>query len=203
MRIGIFGGTFDPPHLGHLILASDAVDQLGLKKVLWVLTHKPPHKDIDRITPIQHRLDMVLAAINDEPRFILSRVDIDRCAPHYAVDSVRLIQKDFPSCEMVYLMGGDSIMHLPSWYRPLKFIQICPMIGVMNRPGSSFNIDYLEKKIPGIADKIYVIDTPVLDISASQIRNRINSERPYRYFLPPTVYEIINSRHLYHGKILD
>jgi nicotinate-nucleotide adenylyltransferase len=107
MRLGILGGTFDPPHIGHLVLASEAQAQLDLGQVLWVLTPSPPHKQDQPITPLQHRQDMLLAALGDDPSFRFSRVDIERKPPHYAVDTVQLLQARYPDAELVYLMGGD------------------------------------------------------------------------------------------------
>src|SRR4030042_4938152 len=102
MRLGIFGGTFDPPHVGHLILADEARVQLGLERVLWVLTPNPPHKMDQAITPLVDRLDMLRAALGDALHFELSRVDIDRPPPHYAVDTVRLLRRHHPDDTLVY-----------------------------------------------------------------------------------------------------
>ena len=107
MRLGVFGGTFDPPHIGHLILAAEALDQLQLDKVLWLLTPFPPHKISQSITPLLQRLQMLQAALVDEPRFELSRLDIDRPPLHYAVDTLALLRQNVPSAQLVYLMGED------------------------------------------------------------------------------------------------
>lgn len=197
MRLGIFGGTFDPPHIGHLILAAEALDQLNLNRVLWVLTLKPPHKQGWAITPLQHRLDMVLAAIGKDPSFELSRVDIDRDPPHYAVDTVKLLGQKYPNAEFVYLMGGDSLKNLPGWYKPEEFVNLCHSIGVMRRSGSKTDLNNLENQIPGITSKVEFMDTPGIDISASNIRERIRNRQHYRYFLPSAVYEIIQNCNLY------
>lgn len=197
MRLGIFGGTFDPPHIGHLVLASEARHQLDLDLVLWVLTHNPPHKQSQTITSISHRLDMVKAAIANDPKFILSRIDIDRSPPHYAVDTLILLSKEYPKADLVYLMGGDSLKNLVFWHKPKEFVNLCKIIGVMSRPGSVFENNRLEALIPDIKNKVKFIDTPLLEISASQIRKRILKKRPYRYYLPPLVYRIIKNRNLY------
>lgn len=197
MRIGIFGGTFDPPHLGHLILAAEAQVQLGLEKVLWVLTPHPPHKQGQAITPLQHRLDMVLAAIGDNPSFELSRIEIDRPAPHYAVDTVRLIRKSYPDDEVVYLMGGDSLRDLPTWHQPRQLVEICHALGVMHRLGEAIDLMELEHLLPGIKQKVRFIETPLLDIASSEIRQRVATGGHFRYFLPPKVFEIIQERGLY------
>ncbi|MCJ7700356.1 MAG: nicotinate-nucleotide adenylyltransferase [Anaerolineales bacterium] len=197
MRLGIFGGTFDPPHIGHLILAAEALDQLSLDRVLWVLTLEPPHKQGWAITPLQHRLDMVLAAIGKDPFFELSRVEIDRDPPHYAVDTVRLLGQKYPNAELVYLMGGDSLKNLPGWYKPEEFVNQCHSLGVMRRAGSKIELNNLENQIPGITSKVEFMDTPGTDISASNIRERIRDRHHYQYFLPSAVYEIIQNCNLY------
>src|SRR5512143_3713267 len=115
--IGVFGGTFDPPHTGHLILAAEAQAQLDLERILWVLTPTPPHKPGQRITSTALRLEMLQAAIDGNPDFELSRVDLDRPPPHYAVDSVHLLRAAYPQAWLAYLMGGDSLDDLPTWVR--------------------------------------------------------------------------------------
>ncbi len=135
LRLGIFGGTFDPPHIAHLILAAEAVDQMALDKVLWVLTPFPPHKTDKEITPCAQRLELLQAAIAGDSRFELSRVEIDRQPPHFALDTVTLLHQAYPGSRLVYLMGGDSLADLPVWYKPQQFVAACDEIGVMQRPG--------------------------------------------------------------------
>lgn len=197
MKIGIFGGTFDPPHLGHLILAAEAQAQLELDRLLFVLTPSPPHKQSRTITPIEIRLEMVQSAIMDNPAFELSRVDIDRPPPQYAVDTVRSLGQTFPEAELVYLMGGDSLQDLPTWNRPREFVRACHYLGVMRRPGDHIDLTDIESQIPGIGAKVLFVDAPLLEISSSEIRQRVARSRPYRYFLPLPVYNIIQTRHLY------
>jgi nicotinate-nucleotide adenylyltransferase len=197
MKLGIFGGTFDPPHLVHLILAEEAWHQLGLDRLLWVLTPSPPHKRGQIITPLPLRLDMLRAAIADNPAFELSTVDIDRPAPHYALDTVRLLGMSHPGAELIYLMGGDSLRDLPSWRQPLEFLTVCHTLGVVRRPSDSVNLTELEAQIPGLTAKVRFVDAPLLDIASSDIRRRVAEGRPARYFLPAGVYEIIQERGLY------
>lgn len=197
MRIGIFGGTFDPPHVGHLILAAEARAQLELDRLLWVLTADPPHKRGQPLTPLADRLDMVAAALCDNPAFELSRVDIDRPPPHYALDTVRLLQELYPQAALIYVMGGDSLHDLPTWHRAPEFLRACAGLGVMRRFGYQADLDSLERKLPGVMAKVEFIDAPVLEISSSGIRQRIRSGAPFRYYLPLTVYHLILERHLY------
>ena len=195
--IGIFGGTFDPPHIGHLILAAEARAQFGLDHLLWVLTPDPPHKQDRKITPIQHRLAMVKLALADAPEFELSSVDLDRPGPHYAVDTVKIIAAQNPEASLVYLLGGDSLRDLPLWHHPADFVAACHSIGVMRRPGEAIDLPALEGKLPGLAAKVRFMDAPLIDIAAHDIRARIAGERPFRYFLTPGVYEYIIEHNLY------
>ncbi len=197
MKLGIFGGTFDPPHHGHLILAAEAQFQLKLDRVLWVLTPDPPHKPNHCITPFKSRLELLQAAIAGNPNFELSRVDIDRSPPHYAVDTVLLMRAQHPKDELVYLMGGDSLHDLPCWFHPREFLQACDAIGVMRRPGDNLDLRDLEISLPQIIEKIRILDTPLIEISSTFIRQRIATGGPFQYYLPAPVYELIKQRQLY------
>jgi nicotinate-nucleotide adenylyltransferase len=198
MRIGIFGGTFDPPHLGHLILAAEAGYQLYLDRLLFVLTPDPPHKQDRQITPVEDRLAMLVAAISDNPAFELSRVEVDRPGPHYAVDTMKLLREEYPGDELVYLMGGDTLMGLPVvWRQPHEFIAACDYLGVMRRPQDTIDLEGLESQLPGIREKVQFMDAPLLEIASRQIRQRAAEGRPYRYYLPESVCQVIRERKLY------
>jgi len=196
-RIGIFGGTFDPPHVGHLILAAEAQDQLRLDRLLWVLTPDPPHKQDQSISPLAIRMKLLMAAIGDNPSFELCRVDMDRPGPHYAVDTVKILKEQYPSAEFFYLIGGDSLHDLPTWFQPRRLIELIDGLGVMRRPGDQVDLRNLEQKIPGLSAKICFIEAPLLEISARQIRQRIAAGRAYRYYVPPAVFRLIEELKLY------
>ena len=196
-RIGLFGGTFDPPHIGHLILAAECRYQLRLDRLLWVLTPNPPHKTGQTISPLEQRLDLVRAAIEDNPAFELSRIDIDRPAPQYAVDTVRIVKQNHPEAIVFYLMGGDSLHDLPTWHDPQMFVDEADGLGVMRRPFDRIDLQALQARLPGITEKVHFVEAPLLEISASEIRRRIRSGEPFRYYLPEPVYNLIRERHLY------
>jgi nicotinate-nucleotide adenylyltransferase len=195
--MGIFGGTFDPPHLGHLILAAEARAQLGLERLLWVLTPDPPHKQGQSIAPLTERLQMVQLAITNNAEFELSSVEMNRPGPQYAQDTVNLLAAEYTGVNLVYLMGGDSLRTLPTWHRPADFISACHLIGVMRRPGDTVELAALEKSLPGLSAKVRFVEAPLLDIAAHEIRARIAEGRPFRYFLPEKVYEYIVENRLY------
>jgi nicotinate-nucleotide adenylyltransferase len=197
MRLGIFGGTFDPPHIGHLILAMEAYDQLRLDKVLWVIAPNPPHKQGKTITPIEQRIAMVRTAINADEMFALSRVDIDRPGPHYVLDTMHLLHKTCADDSLVFIMGGDSLHDLPNWHEPQKFMEQCSSIGVMRRPGEIIDLSLLISQLPGIENKVEFIDAPLLEISSNKIRALAYQKKPFRYYLPPGVYDQIKVMGLY------
>jgi nicotinate-nucleotide adenylyltransferase len=196
-RLGVFGGTFDPPHVGHQILAMEGADQLQLDQVLWVLTPDPPHKRGKKKTPIDIRIKMVKVAIQSDQNFTLSYIDINRPGPHYVLDMMKLLKKEHPNDELVFLMGGDSLHDLPMWYRPIEFIATCDKVGVMRRPGERITLGSIEEELDGISKKIEFIDAPLLEISSNQIRSLIRSGKPYRYYLPNDVYKIVEELRLY------
>ena len=200
-RIGIFGGTFDPPHLGHLILASEARAHLQLDRLLWVLTSVPPHKLGQTITPVEDRLAMLQLAIADEPAFRVSRVDIDRPGPYYSADTVKLLSKQHPGAGMVFLIGGDSLHDLTTWHDPGELVAACDEIGVMRRPGTRLDLANLEKKIPGLTAKVRFVDAPLLEIASHEIRKRATEGQPFRYYVPPAVYEYIVEKGVYGHRV--
>jgi nicotinate-nucleotide adenylyltransferase len=183
--------------MAHLVLAAEALHQLALDKILWLLTLNPPHKTNQLITRLQHRLDMVQAVVDPDPNFELSRIDIDRPPPHFAVDSVGLLREEYPDAALIYLMGSDSLVNLNSWYRPIEFVKRCDGIGVMYRTGAQIS-DLGSKELSlVIRPKLMFFNTPLIDISATQIRERIRGNRPFRYYVLPQVYKIIEERNLY------
>ena len=196
-RVGLFGGTFDPPHVGHLILASEAKSQLELNRVLWTVTPDPPHKQAQEITALEHRLAMVNLAIEDESTFELSRVELDRPGPHYTVDTLKLLAEQNPGAEIVPIIGGDSLQDLPTWHQPKEILYVAHWVGVMRRPGEETNLEALERELPGITAKVHYVDAPLLEIASREIRERVANGKPFRYYLPPPVYEYIEKHHLY------
>lgn len=197
MRIGIFGGTFDPPHVGHLILAEECRTQLNLDKLLWVVTDNPPHKHYVSISAIEDRVKLVKKAIRGNPAFVLSRVDIDRPGPHFAIDTVNILKQQNPGAQFFYLMGGDSLHDLPTWSRPQDFIETCDGIGVMRRHADQVDLKSLEEVLPGISRKVLIVDAPILEISSKQIRQRVNENQGFRYYLRDAVYRAVMELGLY------
>lgn len=197
MRLGVFGGTFDPPHIGHLILAAEALTQLELDRVLWVLTPNPPHKTRRPLTSVEPRCALLEAALGDDPAFVISRVDLDRPPPHYAVDTMRLLRQDYPYDRLVYLMGSDSLDDLPLWHKAQEFVLQCDELGVMCRPGRDLDLEELEAALPGLLRRVRTLEAPLLEISSTRLREKIAAGGAYRYYLPTRVYTLIEELQLY------
>jgi len=199
-KIGLFGGTFDPPHIGHLILASKAVHQLGLSRLLWMLAPDPPHKLDQPITPLPRRLEMLQRMIEGNPSFEISRLEIDRPGPHYTIDTVRLLSQLEPNADITLLLGGDSLRDLPTWRLCSDLVAEVSKIGVMRRPGDPFDMPALEAKIPGVTEKVAFIDAPLQDLASREIRRRVANGEAYRYYVHPSVYEYIETQQLYRAR---
>ena len=194
--MGVLGGTFDPPHYGHLVLAETARVQLGLVRVLFVPAGEPPHKPGRPITPAHHRAAMVEAAIADNPAFALSRVDLDRPGPHYTVEMLALLRREHPEVAFFFLMGGDSLAQLLTWHDPAGIVRQATL-AVMRRPDWEADLAALGREVPGIRQRLVWLDVPRLDISGSDLRQRARRGLPLRYLVPPAVEVYIRQRHLY------
>lgn len=195
-RIGIQGGTFDPPHLVHLILGEMAVDSLGLDRLLFVPAADPPHKLDRHKTAVEHRLAMLERALAGNPRFSLSRVDVDRPGPHYSVDMVRLIGEQYPHAELFFVMGGDSFADFVRWYRPADLARLC-QLAVMRRPGDSIHPELHAAVLPELSGRVHLLDAPLLDVSSTALVQRVRSGKSIRYFVPDAVREYIDQQRLY------
>lgn len=199
-RIGILGGTFDPPHNAHLILAQHAYEELKLTKVLFVPAGVPPHKTRTR-TPVEQRVDMLRIALDDVPYFELSRVEIDRPGPHYTIDTVRILQDQHPSAELFFIMGGDVFRDLPNWDRPQEMFETCKLaVAVMRRPGKDgddITPDMHGDAIPGLSQYTIMLHSPLVEFSSTDIVERLVNGRSVRYMVPEPVLAYIKEHGLY------
>ncbi|MDX2140254.1 MAG: nicotinate-nucleotide adenylyltransferase [Chloroflexota bacterium] len=195
LKLGILGGTFDPPHIGHCVLAEFAQSALALDRVLFVPAGTPPHKNGTR-TNVEHRLTMLEIALANEATWAISRVDVDRPGPHYSVDMLRILATDHPDVELYFIMGGDSFRDLPTWSRSNELIMLCKL-AVMERPGAIITLDMHEAVIPNLAKRSIFIDAPLIGVSSTDIARWQTDGRPIRRLLPPGVAEYIKQHGLY------
>lgn len=195
MRIGILGGTFDPPHIGHLVIADQACAQLRLDHVWFAPAGDPPHKG-DQITPVEHRVAMLQLAIQDNPRFELCRVDVERPGPHYSFELVEILHAQHPGCAWHFILGADSFMEMPRWRNPERLIALA-RLAVAKRPGMVIDAGKVERALPGILQRVDWIDTPLIDISSTDLRRRVRAGWPLRYVMPEAVAAHIEHAGLY------
>jgi nicotinate-nucleotide adenylyltransferase len=196
-RIGILGGTFDPPHIGHLFLAEYTAESLHIEKVLFVPAAEQPFKPSTR-SSIVHRLAMLKLAVDDNPKFAISRVDIDRPGPHYTADMIPLIQQQFPDAQLYFLMGGDNLHDFPTWTRPQEIYQHA-RLAVMRRSDEDISSDMHDVTLPGLSERIDIVDTPLLSIwlSSTHVVERLQSGMGVRYLVPDAVLVYIQENNLY------
>lgn len=195
--IALYGGTFDPPHLAHLILAAEAQSQLALPCIFWLPAPQPPHKIGQLITPLQHRLAMLRLMIAGLPGFEISDVEMSRPGPHYTIETLQVLRGQHPAADFALLIGGDSLRDFLLWRQPHAIVAACRFIGVMRRLGDDIQLDALEEKLPGIREKVRFVNAPQLEISSSELRRRIAAGEHYRHYLSPDVYRYIEEHHLY------
>lgn len=196
-RVGVLGGTFDPIHIGHLILAEEARDQLGLTVVYFVPAGDPPHKRDRRLAPVDDRLRMIELAVAGNPVFQASRVDADRPGPHYTLDMVRIFQERLPAGgELYFLMGYDSLAELPGWHRPADLLAACRLVA-LTRYNIPLNWALLESRLPGIQERVTLLDMPELEIASNHVQSRMRAGRSIRYLVPEAVREYIERQGLY------
>lgn len=200
-RIGLYGGTFDPIHMGHLIVAESVADLARLDRILFLPSSDPPHKKSEGITPGEVRAQMVAAAIVGNPRFALDRFDLDRAGPTFTIDTVRHFAAALGSgTDIAWIIGADSLTEISSWRDAGDLIDSCEVLTAA-RPGwEQPDWDGLSRALgESRVERLRrgVLATPLLEIAASEIRGRIRSGRSIRYLVPESVEDIIRRSALY------
>ena len=172
-------------------------DQLELEQVIFVPAGTPPHKVGQVISPAEHRLAMVELAIQSNPAFTLSRVDVDRPGPHYTVDTIRLLRREFPpDATIFFIMGMDSLGEIITWHQPAELIKLCEL-AVVDRPWYDVNMKALEAAIPSIKERVHFVHIPGLAIASSDLQRRVREGRTIKYQVPPSVEAYIYAQGLY------
>jgi len=190
-RVGIFGGTFNPPHLAHLVVAESVRDHLKLDKVLFVPAAIPPHKAKEAIIPVEQRLQMVRLAIKDNPMFELCDIELNRKGPSYTIETILELKEKFPKDEFFFIMGVDLLIDFYTWKKPNRILEECT-VAAMNRPG--FDLAMVDKDL---LLRVQLVNVPSVDISSTSIRRRIGSGRSVKYLVPPAVEKYIYSNSIY------
>jgi nicotinate-nucleotide adenylyltransferase len=187
-RLGVFGGTFDPPHLGHLVAASDACQVLALDRVLWVPSAVPPHKVQTVQASARDRLAMVRAAVEGDPRFEVESLELERSGPSYTVDTLRTLGERHSGAALFFLTGADNVAELPGWHRPDEILRLARLV-VITRAGDHAHVP--------AAWNAEVVRITRVDVSATEIRRRVAAGETIRYLVPEAVRAYIERAGLY------
>jgi nicotinate-nucleotide adenylyltransferase len=196
-RVGLLGGTFNPPHIAHLICAQEAIAGVGLDRVLFLPVHTPPHKPAPSDPGVERRLELCRLAVAGDERLGVSRVEADRPGPSYTVDTLRALHDETPEDELTFIVGGDMAHSLPGWREPEAVLELAAL-AVAERQGV-LRADILERLsgVKGAAERVRFFDMPRVDVSSSMIRERVAAGRPVRYLVPDAVAEHIAREGLY------
>jgi nicotinate-nucleotide adenylyltransferase len=195
-RVGILGGTFNPPHLAHLVCAQEAHAQLGLDRVVWIPTRVPPHKPLPDDPGAGVRLELCRLAVAGDDRFSVSTLELDRSGPSYTVDTLGALRDQAPEDELIFIAGGDMARSLPSWRTPEQILALATF-AVAERAGA-MRRDIAEQLAGlGGAQRVAFFDMPRFDVSSSDVRRRVAEGRPIRYLVPDAVADAIAAMGLY------
>ena len=198
VNIGVLGGTFDPIHHGHIIVAEETRARLNLAEVILVPAGQPWLKEASPILAAEHRVQMIRLVIADKPYFRLSTMEIDRAGPSYTVDTITELQAQLGAGdELFFILGWDNLAQFPQWREPSRLIKMCRLVAVP-RPGYPLpDLNSLEAAIPGLSQRLIVLEKPEIDIDATEIRKRVAQGLSIRHLVPEPVAEYIKQNGLY------
>lgn len=200
-RVGVLGGTFDPVHYGHLVIAEEVYTALDLAEMVFVPAGHPPHKPDSLVAAEHHRLSMLELAIAGNPHFSISLVDLERPGPSYTVDTLRLLRQQWGEQTALYfVIGWDSLEEFLTWHDPAGVLEQLAYLVAVRRPGYNEESGYrdsLEARLPGIKQRLLVVPAPQLEISSTDLRERVAQGRPIKYQLPEAVEHYIEQNNLY------
>jgi len=196
MRLGIMGGTFDPIHYGHLVAAQEARAALRLDPIVFIPCRQPPHRPTPPAADAEHRYAMTIAATCTNPSFRASRVELERPAPSYTVDTLRWLHDEEPAAELFFITGADAVRELATWREPERLVELCRFVAIA-RPG--YDLGGLERDLGEFARAVSPIQAPGVDISSTEIRQRVSQGRPIKYLTPEPVEAYIVKHGLYRG----
>jgi nicotinate-nucleotide adenylyltransferase len=193
MDIGLFGGSFNPPHVAHLIVAEVVRDQFDLSEVWWIPNATPPHKPDDELVAVKHRLEMTRRVVESNPHFRVCDLEVQREGVSYTVETVRVLQDQHADTDFALIIGSDSLDHFGEWHRPDEIAERVPLI-VYKRPGA---IEAVAE--PRFANHVRYVAAPVVEVSGTEIRARHRAGRTIRYLVPDAVRTYIEAHDLYRG----
>lgn len=200
-RLGILGGTFDPIHCGHLVAAEYAREACQLDQIIFIPSARPPHKDLHQVLDSRHRYAMVELAVEDNPDFAVSALEIERQGLSYTVDTIATYLRQFPQAEIFFIIGVDALRFINTWKNVERLAQICTFI-VVTRPGCQLNrVDECFRAVPDLIwQQMIFIPVPGVLISSTDLRERIAAGKTIKYLVPPAVEQYIVNHNLYKGQ---
>ena len=196
-RIGLLGGTFNPPHLGHLVCAQEAWDQLGLDRVLLVPVHTPPHKEADGDPGVEARVELCELAVAGDDRLGVSRIDADVPGPSFTVDTLARLHERYPGDQLTFIVGGDMAHSLPTWREPEAILELAELAVAEREDVRRDDIVDRLSGLRGARERIRFFDMPRIDISSSLVRQRAAAGRPIRYLVPDQVAAAVERTRMY------
>ena len=198
MRLGILGGTFNPPHLGHLVCAQEAYLRLGLDRVMLIPARIPPHKAVEDEPGADHRLELCRVAAGGDERLEVSDIEIRREGPSYTVDTLKELNARAPDTELFLIVGGDIAAGLPRWREPQQVVSIASLAVAQREGTDRATVESALRQVPG-AEQATFFPMPTISISSSAIRERVRAGEPIRYLVPDAVAQYIRENRLYGG----
>jgi nicotinate-nucleotide adenylyltransferase len=198
VRVGVLGGTFNPPHIGHLVCAQEALLQLELDRVVWIPVGEAPHRELDPDPGAEARFEMAERAVGGDERFSVSRMELERSGPSYTSDTLRSLREAAPDDEHFLILGGDQAAALPAWHEPEEVLSLAT-VAVVERVSWTRNaIGIKIARLKG-AERVRYLDMPLIQVSSTMIRRRVGKGQPIRYLVPDAVAEYIEEKGLYRG----
>lgn len=196
MNVGVLGGTFDPPHIGHLVIGDQALQQLGLDELWYTPVGQPTHKVGRPVSSAVHRVAMTRLAIATHARFRLCEDDVGRPDPHYSLTLMQLLRQRRPEHTFTFIIGEDSLADLPKWHQPAQLLDLVKL-AVAHRPGNRPDMAAIRTAVPDIDQRVRWVEAPLLDLSSTDMRLRLGSGRSTRYLLPKAVSDYALEHALY------
>ena len=185
-KVGILGGTFDPPHYGHLLIANEVLSELNLDEIWFMPNQEPPHKKKSNSVENTDRLQMLELSIEGNSAFKIEKIELERSGPSFTVDTMKILNERFPNHQFYFIIGADMIEYLPKWHKIDELMELVQFVGVQ-RPEYSSKTNY----------PIHYVDIPAFEVSSSMVRERVQQGKSVRYLLPEPVIDFIREKHLY------
>jgi nicotinate-nucleotide adenylyltransferase len=196
MKVGVLGGTFDPPHIGHLVIGDQALHQLRLDEIWYTPVGQPTHKVGRPVSPAMHRVAMTRLAIATHAQFRLREDDVERPGPHYSLTLMQLLRERHPEHAFTFIIGEDSLADLPKWHQPARLLDLVAL-AVAHRPGIRPNMAAIHAVVPDIERRVRWVEAPLLDLTSTDLRQRLGGGRSTRYLMPRAVADYAAEHALY------